>query len=131
MKQLRTWAFFGLGLAVSTAGLCGDRLLATGGVMQLDAYMLFGRAPICRLARALLQEGYIDCIASDNHGDGRNLLAARRWLEELGAAEQARVLTETNPARLLAGERLLPVDPVPEANEGVLSRLRDLITGRP
>jgi len=102
-----------------------------GGVMQLDAYMLFGRAPICRLARVLLQQGLIDCIASDNHGDRRSLIAARRWLEELGAAEQARILTETNPARLLAGERLLPVDPVAEANEGVLARLRDLITGRP
>jgi protein-tyrosine phosphatase len=102
-----------------------------GAVMQLDAWMLFGRAPMCKLARQLLQEGLIDCIASDNHADGRSLAVARRWLEELGAAEPARLLTDTNPARLLANQGPIPVDPVPEANEGMLARLRDLITGRP
>ena len=38
-----------------------------GAVTQLDAAMLFGRAPMCKLARTLLQAGLIDCIASDNH----------------------------------------------------------------
>jgi protein-tyrosine phosphatase len=102
-----------------------------GAVMQVDTAMLFGRAPICRFARGLLEHGLADCLASDNHGDSRSLIAARRWLEELGAAEQAKLLTTTNPARLLASEFVLPVDPIPEAEEGVLARLRTLITGRP
>ncbi len=102
-----------------------------GAVTQLDAAMLFGNAPMCRLARAMLQRGLIDCIASDNHADGRSLLSARRWLEELGAPEQAVLLTETNPGRLLANAGPLPVDPIPEAEEGVIARLRALITGRP
>ena len=102
-----------------------------GAVTQLDAAMLFGNAPMCRLARAMLQQGLVDCIASDNHADGRSLLSARRWLEELGAPEQAMLLTETNPGRLLANEGPLPVDPIPEVEEGVIARLRALITGRP
>ncbi len=102
-----------------------------GAVTQVDAGLLFGRAPMCRLARALLQQGLVDCLASDNHADGRSLAVARRWLEELGAAEPARLLTETNPARLLRNEGTLPVDPIPEADAGVLARLRSLITGRP
>jgi hypothetical protein len=62
---------------------------------------------------------------------GRSVLSARRWLEELGASEQAVLLTETNPGRLLANEGPLPVDPIPEVEEGVLAKLRALITGRP
>jgi len=102
-----------------------------GAVTQVDSAMLFGRAPMCRFARAMLQHGLVDCIASDNHADARSLASARRWLEELGAPEQARLLTETNPARLLAGQGVLPAEPVPDAEEGVLARLRALITGRP
>ena len=101
-----------------------------GAVMQVDTAMLFGRAPICRFARGLLENGLADCLASDNHGDARSLASAWRWLDELGALEQAKLLTTTNPARLLANEIVLPVDPIPEAEEGMLARLRDLITGR-
>jgi protein-tyrosine phosphatase len=99
--------------------------------MQVDSAMLFGNAPVCRLARAMLQHGLVDCIASDNHGDARSLVTARRWLEEIGATEQALLLTETNPGRVLANQGMLPVDPIPEVEEGVLARLRALITGRP
>ena len=94
--------------------------------------MLFGRAPMCRLARAA-PAGRAHRLHRERQPCRRAAPSpcARRWLEELGAAEQARILTETNPARLLANEGPLPVDPVPEANEGMLARLRDLITGRP
>jgi protein-tyrosine phosphatase len=103
----------------------------SGAVMQVDSAMLFGNAPVCRLARAMLQHGLVDCIASDNHGDARSLVTARRWLEEIGATEQALLLTETNPGRVLANQGMLPVDPIPEVEEGMLARLRALITGRP
>lgn len=100
---------------------------SVGAVIQLDAAMLFGTAPMCRLARALLEEGLVDCIASDNHGDGRSLAAARRWLVEIGAEEQADLLTHTNAQRLLDGEPLLPVAPIPRVEPGMLMRLRELL----
>jgi len=99
-------------------------------VIQLDAIMLFGTSSGCRLARQMLEEGLVDCIASDNHGDARSLASAREWLNELGAPEQARLLTHTNAQRLLAGEPLIPVAPVPHAEPGMLGKLRHMLFGR-
>lgn len=101
-----------------------------GAVIQLDAAMLFGNAPMCRLARAMLEEGLADCIASDNHGDRRSLAVARRWLVEVGAAEQAQLLTHTNAERLLARQPLIPVAPIPRVEQGMLTRLKELFLGR-
>lgn len=103
---------------------------SVGAVIQVDAIMVFGNAPMNRLARGMLEEGMVDCIASDNHGDTRSLVAARRWLEEVGAGEQAQLLTHTNAERLLAGESLIPVAPIPHVEPGMLGRLRDLFFGR-
>ncbi|HEX6536899.1 MAG TPA: CpsB/CapC family capsule biosynthesis tyrosine phosphatase [Gemmatimonadaceae bacterium] len=103
---------------------------SVGAVIQVDSAMLFGKAPMCRLARAMLEEGLVDCIASDNHGDRRSLAAARRWLEEIGAVEQAQLLTHTNAERLLARQPLLPVAPTPRLEHGMLVRLRELFLGR-
>lgn len=100
-----------------------------GAVIQLDAAGLLGPEPMSRLARDILEYGLADCIASDNHGDGRTLLAARIWLEEIGAEEQSRLLTHANPGRLLAREPLVPVAPV-RVRRGVLGRLRELMLGR-
>jgi protein-tyrosine phosphatase len=102
---------------------------SVGAVIQLDAVMLFGSAPACRLARAMLEEGLVDCIASDNHGDSRSLNAARQWLVEIGAEEQARQLTHTNAERLLSNQPLLPVAPVPRVEPGMLGRLKELFFG--
>lgn len=100
-----------------------------GAVIQLDAAGLLGLEPMAKLARALLEEGLVDVIASDNHGDGRSLLAARMWLDEIGAPEQAHVLTRANAARLLDDEPMLPVAPV-RMPLGVLGRLKELVLGR-
>jgi len=100
-----------------------------GAVMQTDATMLLARGPMTELARSLLAEGLIDCLASDNHGDRRSLAAARVWLEELGASEHATVLTHANAARVLADEPTLPVPPLP-LGRGVFHRLRELLFGR-
>lgn len=97
-----------------------------GAVIQMDAALLFGRGAPSRLARALLADGLVDCIASDNHGDSRSLGSARRWLEEAGAPEQAAILTHTNAERLLADQPLVPVAPVPAAEAGLVGRLRSL-----
>ncbi|MEJ0098231.1 MAG: DUF3034 family protein [Pseudomonadota bacterium] len=45
MKHLRTWLFAGLGALASQTGLCGDRLLATGGVMELEGSAGGGLTP--------------------------------------------------------------------------------------
>jgi len=101
-----------------------------GAVIQVDAAMLFGNAPMCRLARAILEEGLADCIASDNHGDSRSLNAARAWLMEIGADEPAQLLTHTNAAHLLTNEPLDAVPPIPRVEAGMLGRLRELLFGR-
>lgn len=100
-----------------------------GAVIQLDAVGLLAPEPMSGLARAMLEEGLVDCIASDNHGDGRTLLAAKLWLEELGADEQAHLLTAANPGRLLADEPIIPVAPV-ALRRGVFGRLKELVFGR-
>ena len=48
-------------------------------------------------------------------------------LRERGADEQARLLLETNPRRVLEGKRPSPVPPVPPASRGVLGGVRDLL----
>jgi protein-tyrosine phosphatase len=101
-----------------------------GAVIQMDAAMLVGRGETARVALSLLEHGLVDCIASDNHGDSRNLLAARIWLEELGAEEQAHLLTHLNPKRLLANMAMLPSMPLPRIERGMVTRLRELIFGR-
>jgi protein-tyrosine phosphatase len=103
---------------------------SVGAVMQLDAVMVFGNAPISRLARTLLEQGLIDCISSDNHGDSRSLRSARDWLEELGAHEQAELLTNVNARRLLGNEAVLPVTPIPPTDRGMLAHLRALFMRR-
>lgn len=100
-----------------------------GAVIQMDAAGLLASDAVSRLSRTMLEEGLVDCIASDNHGDERTLGAARDWLEETGAIEQAHLLTRANPERLLASEAVLPVSGVP-MTKGVLGRLKELVLGR-
>jgi protein-tyrosine phosphatase len=98
-----------------------------GIVIQVDALALLAGGPMGALARTLLEEGLADCLASDNHGDARSLAGARTWLQEIGAEEQAHLLTSTNAGRFLAG---LPVLPVAEIAipRGFLGRLRSLLS---
>jgi hypothetical protein len=96
----------------------------------MDSSMLLGAPNASRLARALLSEGLVDCIASDNHGDRRSLTGARDWLIELGATEQAELLTRTNARRMLDGQPPIPVAPLPAVERGMLSRLKQLVLGR-
>jgi protein-tyrosine phosphatase len=98
-----------------------------GAAIQMDASMLLGRPSASKLARALLTEGLVDCIASDNHGDQRSLAGARQWLLELGATEQADLLTRGNARRMLDGQSPLPVAPLPTVERGMLARLKQLV----
>lgn len=100
-----------------------------GAAIQMDASMLLGGPNASRLARALLAGGLVDCIASDNHGDRRSLAGARQWLLEIGAEEQADLLTRGNARRMLDGQPPLPVAPLPVVERGMLARLKQLVLG--
>ncbi len=99
---------------------------ASGAVIQTDGRMLLGGGPHADFAHALVEEGLVDCLASDNHGDLRSIATVREWLNELGADEAAALLTDENPRRILANERPLPVPSI-TIQRGLLRRLRDLM----
>ncbi|MFI5250028.1 MAG: tyrosine-protein phosphatase [Gemmatimonadales bacterium] len=101
----------------------------SGTVIQVDAVALLAGGRMGQLALAMLEEGLVDCLASDNHGDRRSLGAVRTWLGEQGAAEHATLLTEINPRRVLSNLGVLPVPPV-RVGRGLLARLRELMRGR-
>ena len=100
-----------------------------GAVIQMDTGGLLGSGPVSRISRALLNEGLVDLFASDNHGDARSLATARDWLTEVASPEHAELLTRTNAQRLLDGEPLLAVPPMPRA-AGMFGRLRELFLKR-
>lgn len=102
---------------------------SVGAAIQCEAVSFAGRERVPRLARALLAEGLVDCLASDNHGDSRSLAAPRRWLEEIGEADAALLLTRSNPLALLEDRSTMPVPPVIPPR-GALERLKNLILGR-
>ena len=97
-----------------------------GAVIQCDAMALLGAGPMTDFAREMLGAGQVDILASDNHGDRRSLATAVLWLTEIGAAQQAAILTTENPALLLHDRSLQVVAPV-SFQRGVFERLRELI----
>ena len=98
-----------------------------GAVMQLDVQALHGRGRTHQAAMALLKAGLIDVFSSDNHGDARSLGMGRQWLEEHATPEHVELLTSANARRLLAGEPVVPVPPMPRSRRGVLRQIRDLV----
>jgi protein-tyrosine phosphatase len=100
-----------------------------GAVIQMDTAGLLGKGRIAKISRQLLELGLVDLFASDNHGDTRTLATARDWLLEVSTPEHAVLLTRTNARRLLDGEPMLPVPPLP-AETGVFARFRELFLGR-
>ena len=100
-----------------------------GAVIQMDTAGLLGKGRIAKVSRQLLEHGLVDLFASDNHGDTRTLATAREWLLEVSTPDHADLLTRTNARRLLDGEPMAPVPPLPAAT-GVFSRFRELFLGR-
>jgi protein-tyrosine phosphatase len=112
---------------------CTPRLVhgwrRAGAVIQMDTAGLLGKGRIAKLSRALLEEGLVDMFSSDNHGDSRTLATARDWLREVSSAEHAELLTRTNARRVLDGEPLAPVPPLPPTT-GIFARFREMFLGR-
>lgn len=92
-----------------------------GVVIQTDASVLMGRGVPAELARAMLSEGLIDILASDNHGDARSLASAHDWLLERGGEEQVALLTHANAQCVLNDEDPLPVPPL---RAGLMERVK-------
>lgn len=100
-----------------------------GTVVQMDVAGVFASGPQGALATSLLEQGLVDLLASDTHGDTRALLPARRWLLELGADDTADLLTRRNAAHLLSDHALEPVPPL-DRRRGMFGRLKELLLGR-
>jgi protein-tyrosine phosphatase len=94
-----------------------------GVVIQTDASVLMGRGVPADLARAMLAEGLIDILASDNHGDSRSLGSVQDWLLERGGEEQVTLLTHANAECLLSDEDPIPVPPL---KPGLMDRVKRL-----
>ena len=92
--------------------------LEAGAFLQLNAPSLEGRygERARALAWDLLQRGWVHCLSSDYHARGEPRLAQARAALEASGEEQAKLLFETNPARLLRGQQPLMVEPLPEAS---------------
>jgi len=101
-----------------------------GVAIQVDGLALIAGGPMGRLARDLLEHGLADVLASDNHGDNRSLAASRAWLTEMGATEQAELLTATNARRLLTDQPVIPVGPI-RLHQSLMRRLSSFLRGRP
>lgn len=97
-----------------------------GAIIQGDALLLLSTGAKALLARAMLEEGVYDILASDNHGDRRSLATVRLWLNEMKGSAQGEILTVENPRRVLTNEAMLPVAPLRE-ERGLWQRLRALL----
>ena len=100
-----------------------------GAVIQIDTAGLLGKGRIAKISRQLLEYGLVDLFASDNHGVTRTLATARDWLLEVATPEHADLLTRTNARRLLDGEAMAAVPPVP-ASTSIFARFREMFLGR-
>jgi protein-tyrosine phosphatase len=88
-----------------------------GGLLQLNGGSLLGRYGKQEQALAwdLLKRGMASYLCSDYHARGRcSAQEARSAVERAMGEERARLLTETNPQRLLEGKSPLDVPPLEE-----------------
>ena len=86
-----------------------------GAFLQVNGGSLVGRygAEARAAAFELLGRGWVDYLCSDYHARGDTLVAQYgSLLEGLGAREQATMLMQTNPARMLDGLAPLSVQPL-------------------
>ncbi|GMR12325.1 MAG: hypothetical protein BMS9Abin29_0514 [Gemmatimonadota bacterium] len=105
-----------------------------GGFIQVNHGSLVGRyGKIAQLtAMTLLKNGWVDFLSSDFHarsGLKPYIRESREALSDVGAEEQFRTLTATNPGRLMADEDPLPVQPIFVA-PGWWERVGGLLGGR-
>lgn len=96
-----------------------------GAFIQVNAGSLVGRYG--KRARAavweILSAGHAEYICSDYHSRGPTLLgAARQAMEDEDAFEQWRLLTTTNPERILVGDDPVQVGPIEPVQRSLWKR---------
>jgi protein-tyrosine phosphatase len=102
------------------SGLSADLAIAdawrrAGAYLQINGASLIGRygPDARRFAWSFVERGWADYVGSDYHARGPlNVAQYRHALEEFASPEHAQMLLEVNPARLLAGERPVPLPQV-------------------
>jgi protein-tyrosine phosphatase len=104
-----------------------------GALIQLNSGGLLGEYgdAVKALAHRLLAEGKVDLIASDNHArPTRNpsLRAVWDYLVDRGLEEKARLLTSTNPSRILEDHMPIMVGRL-ETKDGFFSKLARAFRG--
>jgi len=95
-----------------------QRCRAAGAHLQVNAGSFLGQHGdrARTVANVLLQQGWIDYLASDHHARGEPATGkVATLLIKRGAEQQVRRLTVENPSRILAGEGPLPVAPLEAA----------------
>jgi protein-tyrosine phosphatase len=104
-----------------------------GACIQINAGSLLGMygATAKRIVWRILEDGLADYMCSDYHSRGRlPLTQAAQAMMEKGAAAQHRLLTLTNPQRMLRSEAPIAADPLEDVQLGfwkkVFGRKRDL-----
>lgn len=85
-----------------------------GYVLQVNKGSVLGAfgSRVQKTADRMLGEGLVHLIASDAHGTDKrtpHMGALMQWAREYCDPEYARILLELNPARLVAGEDMVPV----------------------
>ena len=96
---------------LDTLAPLGD-FLAAGALLQVNAGSLFGDYGSKAQLRAqeILTNGIASFVCSDYHARGEpGLLRFAQALEQAGYGEQARLLLEENPGRLLNDQAVVPV----------------------
>lgn len=91
-----------------------ERWFARGHILQVNKGSLLGAfGPRVRhTGQGILNEGLAHLIASDAHGSDQrtpHMGLLRQWLDENCDPEYAEVLLERNPARIVAGQEVVPV----------------------
>lgn len=110
------------------------RWRAVGAFLQVNYGSLHGRygTEARRAALELLEEGLVDYMASDFHGQtGMRVYREEAWsvLEDRGAFEELEILCRVNPGRILEDLDPLPVPAVPRSAR-LMDRLRGMVRRR-
>lgn len=75
----------------------------------------FGRSSY-EMARLFLQHGLVSCISSDAHSSQQrtpHMYEVKKYLDEHYGADYRKLVTERNPAKILQGQPLVRLEPIP------------------